>query len=99
MADAANICLARGGLSVVGGGRVSVLELPIGGLMTYRPAHQVARFTDFLLDHAKQLNCDLVDPFMTLSFMSLLVIPRLKLGDRGLFDVERFSFVDPIVGR
>ena len=43
---------------------------------------------------ARELGCALNAPFMTLSFMALVVIPRLKLSDRGLFDGERFSFTD-----
>lgn len=96
MAKAANSSLERGGFSVSGAGRTSRLELPIAGLMTDRPAVEVARAMDILLDHADEIGCKLSSPFMTLSFMSLLVIPKLKLGDRGLFDVERFRFVEPI---
>jgi adenine deaminase len=97
MAEAANTSLEKGGFSAVGKGKVTRLDLPIGGLMTNEPAAEVARITDILLDHARELGCNLPNPFMTLSFMSLLVVPRLKLSDRGLFDVDRFEFVDPIV--
>lgn len=96
MAEAANSSLECGGFSVSGAGRTSLLELPIAGLMTDRPASEVAMAIDVLLGHAGQIGCRLSSPFMTLSFMSLLVIPKLKLGDRGLFDVEEFRFVEPI---
>ena len=89
--------LERGGLSVIGRGKATVLDLPIGGLMTYDSVIEVSRITNALLDHARELGSNLHDPFMTLSFMSLLVVPRLKLSDRGLFDVDRFEFVDTIV--
>ena len=42
------------------------------------------------------MGCVLHTPFMTMSFLSLLVVPHLKIGDRGLFDVDRFEFVDPL---
>lgn len=96
MAETANMSLEHGGFSVSGDGRSSRLELPIAGLMTDRPAEEVAEATDRLLAHAREIGCRLSSPFMTLSFMSLLVIPKLKLGDRGLFDVERFQFVEPV---
>jgi len=97
IAEAANASLEKGGFSVAGRGRISRLELPIGGLMSDRPAGEIAGALDRLLEHIKELGCGLSSPFMTLSFMSLLVIPSLKLGDRGLFDVDRFEFVNPVV--
>ncbi|QYM79067.1 adenine deaminase [Horticoccus luteus] len=96
LAAAVNLVIAhRGGLSVVGRGRRAVLPLPIAGLMSDRDGRTVARrYT--ALDHlAKRLGSKLDAPFMTLSFMALLVIPDLKLSDRGLFSATRWNFVPP----
>lgn len=84
----------RGGLSVVDrAGRGRVLPLPIAGLMSDRDGRWVAqRYTE--LDRAaKKLGSKLDAPFMTLSFMALLVIPDLKLSDRGLFSATQWGFV------
>lgn len=84
---------ARGGISVAAGGQTDTLPLPIAGLMSAGEGHQVA--ADYSsLDHlAKDLGSPLSAPFMTLSFMALTVIPELKLGPEGLFDVGKFSYV------
>ncbi len=86
-----------GGIAVAAKGILAgLLPLPIGGLMSDRPAEEVsAAFEDLLKIAADDLgiNPD-VDPFMTLAFMALPVIPELKLTDRGLFDVTKFEFVD-----
>jgi adenine deaminase len=84
---------ARGGISVVVGGKTDVLPLPIAGLMSAGEGHQVA--ADYVrLDRlAKDLGSRLSAPFMTLSFMALTVIPELKLGPEGLFDVGKFNYV------
>ena len=96
MAAAANAALESGGFALADEKGILTLELPIAGLMSTRPAEEVSEGTKKLLSKAKELGCSLPDPFMTMSFMSLLVIPKLKLGDRGLFDAERFEFVDPV---
>ncbi|MGA0286621.1 MAG: adenine deaminase [Phycisphaerales bacterium] len=89
---------ARGGLAVVDGdGATEVLPLPIAGLMSDRPAEEVGKAYERLSAKARELGSTLEAPFMTLSFMALLVIPALKLGDRGLFDARAFRFVDVIV--
>ena len=89
---------AKGGLAVVGSdGSVEVLPLPIAGLMSDRPAEEVAAAYQRLSASARALGSPLRAPFMTLGFMALLVIPSLKLGDRGLFDGEQFVFVEPAV--
>jgi adenine deaminase len=89
---------ARGGLAVAGAdGSVRLLPLPIAGLMSDRPAEEVAASYQALTASAKALGSPLRAPFMTLGFMALLVIPELKLGDRGLFDGQRFGFVEPVV--
>ena len=84
---------AGGGLSVVDGDEVDVLPLPVAGLMSDRECHEVGRAYAQLDRRAKDMGTTLAAPFMTLSFMALLVIPELKLSDRGLFDGTRFEFV------
>jgi adenine deaminase len=81
----------KGGLSVSYHGELSSLQLDIGGIMTTRSCTEVAAGYTRLSEKVKALGCPLTAPFMTLSFMALLVIPDLKIGDRGLFDVRTFS--------
>ena len=102
-ADDASLCAAvnlviqaRGGLSVVGPRRRAVLPLPIAGLMSAQDGRTVARRYTALDAAAKRLGSKLDAPFMTLSFMALLVIPDLKLSDRGLFSATKWGFV-PVV--
>ena len=84
----------RGGVSAVNENTEMILPLPVAGLMSAEDGYKVA--SDYTaIDHfAKQeLGSPLAAPFMTLSFMALLVIPHLKLSDKGLFDGDHFSFV------
>jgi adenine deaminase len=95
MAAAANeIIEHRGGLSLVDGSSRYVIPLPIAGLMTDADGYEIAAAYSALDAHAKKMGSPLHSPFMTLSFMALLVIPELKLSDLGLFDGLRFEFVD-----
>ena len=83
-----------GGQVVVKGGEVMAgLPLDVAGLMSTLPLAEVKDRVDRLHDAAQELGCRLEDPFMTLSFMALPVIPELKMTDRGLFDVGTFSHV------
>lgn len=83
----------RGGLAVAEAEALDVLPLPVAGLMSDAPIDQVARQFAHLTERVQSgLGSPLQAPFMTLSFMSLLVIPSLKLSDLGLFDVDRFEF-------
>jgi adenine deaminase len=83
---------AKGGLSVVDGARRDVLRLEVAGLMSRDGDGVAAGYAR--LDHAaRALGTPLRAPFMTLAFMALLVIPALKLSDRGLFDGRAFRFV------
>jgi adenine deaminase len=87
-----------GGLVVVAEGKVlASLPLPIAGLMTDAPVTQVNNQLEVLLEAARSLGCKLPDPFMTLSFISLPVIPELKITDKGLVDVNQFKIV-PLFG-
>jgi len=93
MAKAANLVIEnRGGLSVVGKNRSEVLSLPIAGLMSADKGELVAK--QYLRCDAltKRLGSMLRAPFMTLSFMALLVIPDLKLSDKGLFSGKKWMF-------
>ncbi len=82
----------RGGIAAVSRTVEEVLPLPVAGIMSDQGAEEVAQGYRRLNRQAKALGCSLTAPFMTLSFMALPVIPRLKLTDKGLFDAETFSF-------
>ncbi|MDI7260395.1 MAG: adenine deaminase [Thermodesulfobacteriota bacterium] len=87
-----------GGLAIVSEEKVlASLPLPIAGLMTDFSVVEVDRRLKSLLNAAKGLGCNIPDPFMTLSFLSLPVIPELKLTDKGLVDVNQFKIV-PVFG-
>ncbi len=87
-----------GGLVAVSDGKVlASLPLPIAGLMTDAPVSQANLQLEALHKAAKSLGCRLPNPFMTLSFLSLPVIPELKLTDKGLVDVNQFKIV-PLFG-
>lgn len=83
-----------GGLAVADGSEIDILPLPIAGLMSDQPGDRVAARYVELDRHAHALGSSLRAPFMTLSFMALLVIPELKLSDQGLFDGRSFAFTD-----
>ncbi len=82
----------RGGISCVAGEEEAVLPLPVGGLMSTADGYAVAAEYSRLDAMAKSLGTRLQAPFMTLSFMALLVIPHIKLSDKGLFDGDHFRF-------
>ena len=94
--DAVNLLIdAKGGVSAVGFGEKHMLALPIAGLMTdvdgYKAAESYTEIDQFV---KTRLESRLKSPYMTLSFMALLVIPNIKLSDKGLFDGEKFEFVN-----
>jgi adenine deaminase len=83
-----------GGLAVAAGGElIAGLPLPIAGLMSFDPVPEVSAALDRLLRAARELGSPLKDPFMTLSFLALPVIPALKITDQGLVDVNGFQHV------
>ncbi len=89
----------RGGISAVGNGEVRVLPLPVAGIMSADEGVKVAQEYAKIDHFAKnRLGCRLDAPFMTLSFMALLVIPHLKLSDKGLFDGDRFALTNLFTG-
>lgn len=86
-----------GGITIVSNGQVvKSLELEIGGLMTSKPIEETNNtLKEMMRISYERLNINKnIDPFMTLSFMGLPVIPKLKLTDMGLFDVEKFDFIE-----
>jgi len=82
----------KGGVSAVDSERALVLPLPVAGLMSTNDGYEVAQAYTAIDVMAKELGSTLTSPFMTLSFMGLLVIPNLKLSDKGLFDGNAFTF-------
>jgi adenine deaminase len=88
----------KGGLAVSVRGEVDSLKLEIAGLMAGDPAETVAEKYTLLSGKAKHLGCKMESPFMTLSFMALLVIPELKMSDKGLFDGRIFRHVPLFTG-
>ncbi len=92
---AANRIIEMGGGQVVvrDGEVVSELALPIAGLMSDRSLEEVDSIMTKNLKAAHEIGCVLANPFMTLSFLPLAVIPKLKITDRGLVDVEKFDLV------
>jgi adenine deaminase len=95
MAETINwIVRAKGGLAVHDGDNVQGIQLPIAGIISDLTAREVAeKYTD-INRLTKSLSCHLYAPFMTMSFMALLVIPELKISDKGLFDGNKFELTD-----
>jgi len=83
----------QGGMAVVSDDVRKILPLPVAGIMSNQDGFQVARQYSEIDRLAKQLGSSLKAPFMTLSFMALPVIPKLKLSDKGLFDGEKFELI------
>ena len=88
------IIKAKGGVSAVSDSKEEILPLPVGGIMSPADGYEVANIYTRIDRMAKEMGSKLNSPFMTLSFMGLLVIPDLKLSDKGLFDGQKFEFVD-----
>ncbi len=97
MANAVNLVVDnQGGIAACCDSVNRILPLPLAGLMSDETVEIVGEQYKLLNTIAREMGCTLSAPFMTLSFMALLVIPELKIGDRGLFDVKEFKFVDPL---
>ena len=87
----------KGGKVVVKDGEIiSELALPIAGLMSDREFNYVVDKCEELNQAAHSIGCELNDPFMTMGFLSLPVIPELKITDKGVFDTNKFDFIDVI---
>ena len=84
---------SRGGVSLADGATTNILPLPVAGIMTDADAYEVARAYSKIDAQAKALGSKLSAPYMTLSFMALLVIPHLKMSDLGLFDGDSFRLL------
>jgi len=84
----------KGGVSLVDGREEIILPLPVAGLMSVEDGYKIAEEYHKIDKMAHELGSTLRAPFMTLSFMALLVIPDLKLSDKGLFDGRKFSFTN-----
>ena len=98
MADAVNTVIDNcGGIAVVSEDFNGSLPLPIAGLMSNEDAFDVAKNLRTLQKMAMALGCKLDAPFMTMAFMSLLVLPSIKISDKGLFDCDNFEFMDVII--
>lgn len=94
MAMAANMIIEnKGGFAVYDKDVKMCLPLPVAGIMTNEDAFKVADDYQKIKDLSKTLGSTLSDPFMTMEFMALLVIPKLKLSDKGLFDCEKFELI------
>ena len=90
----AEVVAMGGGIAAAAGGRIAArLPLPVAGLMSLEPVQAVSAAMDRLVRAAHDLGSALKDPFMTLSFLALPVIPELKITDRGLVDVLQFRHV------
>jgi adenine deaminase len=101
IAKAVNLIIEnKGGISAVSNSEELVLALPVAGIMTNEDGREVAKKYSTIDQFVKEkMTCPLTAPFMTLSFMALLVIPALKLSDLGLFDGNTFQFVERVVER
>ncbi len=90
---AVNILIdSKGGISFVNGSEELVLPLPVAGLMSNIDGYKVAELYELINNKSKSTGTKLKSPYMTLSFMALLVIPELKISDMGLFDGKEFKY-------
>lgn len=93
--NAVNLIIKNtGGVCAVNGAENKMLALPVAGIMSDKNGWETGKLYQEIDAMAKELGSNLKAPFMTLSFMALLVIPDLKLSDKGLFSGNTFSFVD-----
>ena len=83
----------KGGLAVVDGDNIEVMALPIAGIMSDQKGEKVADRWNEFCSCLNDMGCLLNSPFMTLSFMALIVIPELKIGEKGLFEYSSFGFI------
>jgi adenine deaminase len=86
----------RGGISAVHKTDKKIIPLPVAGLMSHEDGYKIADDYTAIDAMVKNMGSTLLSPFMSLSFMALLVIPALKLSDLGLFDGNQFEFVDKV---
>lgn len=91
------VIAAKGGICATGSRGTQLLPLPVAGIMSAADGYEVATAYSGLDALAKEMGSTLASPFMTLSFMGLLVIPALKLSDLGLFNGKTFAFTPVVV--
>ena len=93
--EAINLIISsQGGISFTCGEEKELLALPFAGIMAGKDGYSVASRYELFHEKSKEMGSKLGAPFMTLSFMSLLVIPEIKLSDKGLFDAKHFRFTE-----
>jgi adenine deaminase len=97
LSEAVNRVSEQGGYYVTDGERNESLRLPVAGLMSTNPCHSVAEEEVRAVMMVHSMGCGLAAPFMTMSFQALLVVPELKLSDKGLFDSRSMNFVDVVI--
>jgi adenine deaminase len=97
IAKAVNEVSRKGGYVATDGVRSASLELDVAGLMSTSHINEVVRQDSDVLELVRDMGCTIPSPFMTLSFQCLLVLPELKMSDRGLFDSREMVFVDPVI--
>lgn len=98
MANAVNeIIKNQGGLAISNKNKIESLKLPIAGLMSNQNINTVAKQLEHLEEQVKKMGSTLESPFMTLAFMTLLVIPTLKISDKGLFDLNELKHQKVII--
>jgi len=98
LARVINLIIAnQGGIAAVTDKDDHILPLPVAGIMSNTDAFEVGKIYAQMDEIAKVMGSQLRAPYMTLSFMALLVIPDIKLSDKGLFDGEKFEFMDVFV--
>ncbi len=84
----------HGGIAAVNNHQSEILPLSVAGIMTHQTGHDAAKGYEKLNNMAVEMGSELHAPFMLISFMALLVIPALKMSDKGLFDGEKFEFIN-----
>jgi adenine deaminase len=101
MALAANeLARVGGGQTIVVDGKVvGMVELPIAGLMSNEPAKRVAEKAGTILEGFRKCGCKINNPNMQMSLLALVVIPELRLSDKGLVDVTKFEFIPVVEGK
>ena len=86
------LVISQGGVSLANNSEQVILDLPVAGLMSNLDGYHIAKEYDSIDKKAKKMGSTLEAPYMTLSFLALLVIPNLKLSDKGLFNGDKFEF-------
>lgn len=84
----------KGGIVAADNGKTECVKLEVAGLMSNKTGEALIQDYEKLSSFASTFGSDFESPFMTLAFMSLLVIPKLKLSDKGLFDVNQFKVIN-----